>query len=212
MVSKRLLYVRMLLPLARLAWHYLDEEDVWVRLPHQVPLELLGGGCTKELGWYLRGETRIHPGSVDGICRWLRRCEYVHDQDLFNTADFWQHPTTFEQIRRGDCEDHALWAWRKLREIGLPAEFFVGRWLAEGEPAEGLHAWVVFQERGEEHLLECVSKERRGMAQPLHRVRNDYVPHFSVDGDLRLSMYGGFVQYLQRRSGRPKPPPAGPEA
>ena len=65
--------------------------------------------------------------SIDDIVAWLQSCEYVTDLDLFHERDFWQHPGTFERLRRGDCEDFALWAWRKLAEVGIDAEFCVGR-------------------------------------------------------------------------------------
>src|SRR5690348_3236184 len=64
--------------------------------------------------------------SVHGLCqrhcgdlRMAADCEYVRDP--VHERDFWQHPKTFEQLRKGDCEDHALWAWRKLTELGISA-------------------------------------------------------------------------------------------
>src|SRR5205085_1473130 len=66
--------------------------------------------------WYFEGQSAVTVGSVDDVCEWLLECEYVHDPELFHEPDFWQHPRTFERLRKGDCEDHALWAWRKLVE------------------------------------------------------------------------------------------------
>ena len=214
MISKRLLYLRMLLPLARLGWEYLESEDVWVRHPHRVPLQLLGSGCVRELSWFLEGETSVPIRSVADVCRWLRRCQYVHDEALFNERDFWQHPRTFEQIRRGDCEDHALWAWRKLRELGLPAEFMVGRWGGGDAGEGGMHAWVVFRESDTDYLLESVAKTRADILRPLSSVRSRYAPHFSVDAELTIHMYGGFFQFLQNRGKARRadvPPAAGTE-
>ena len=69
-----------------------------------------------------------------------------HRSSLFNEIDLWQHPSSFEELRRGDCEDFALWAWRKLAELGIDAEFFVGRILSVEEPdVDRQHAWVVFR-------------------------------------------------------------------
>jgi predicted transglutaminase-like cysteine proteinase len=41
----------------------------------------------------------------------------------FNRSHEREHPGAFERRRRGDCEDFALWAWRKLAEVGVDAEF-----------------------------------------------------------------------------------------
>jgi len=71
----------------------------------------------------LRGQSTVCVNDIAAICEWLADCEYVRDP--VHERDFWQHPKTFEQLRKGDCEDHALWAWRKLTELGIPAEFYV---------------------------------------------------------------------------------------
>jgi len=133
-------------------------------------------------------------------CDWLRACDYVEDETLFNEKDFWQHPRTFEQLRRGDCEDHALWAWRKLRELGIPAEFVKGR--CETAPGDsGLHAWVLFRDHaGVEHILESVTKaEEEAMLIPVSEARATYVPHCAVDHEFRTVAFAGYILEVQRR-------------
>ncbi len=39
----------------------------------------------------------------------------------------------FRGKRRGDCKDHALWAWRKLNELGIAAELVCGQSRADEE-------------------------------------------------------------------------------
>ncbi|HXW05204.1 MAG TPA: hypothetical protein VD833_08230 [Vicinamibacterales bacterium] len=97
--------------------------------------------------WYYEGQRTVQVGTVDDVCRWLAECQYLSDDELFNETDFWQHPRTFENLCKGDCEDHALWAWTKLVEFGHQAELFVGQ-LFEGasryggQPSPGSRAKV----------------------------------------------------------------------
>src|SRR5207253_2493195 len=105
----------------------------------------------------------------------------VSDVELFAEADFWQHPADFERLRRGDCEDFALWAWRKLAEIGIDAEFYVGRIVTDDEEVVRHHAWVVYRDGGTEYLLEPAAHDAQRMRRPLADVMDEYVPHFAVN-------------------------------
>jgi len=206
MIAKRLLYFRLTLPLARLASKYHEEDDVWAKIPIRPIAGLFGPGCTEELKWYFNGDSSVQTKSVAQICRWLRGCSYVSDEDLFQRDDFWQHPCTFEEVRRGDCEDHALWAWRKLLDLGLEPEFVVGE-CKEGWPLPvGMHAWIRFDFRGRDYILESVSKDRARMLLPFKLFRDTYTPHFSVDSELRTHMYGGFIHHLITRDHKGKRP------
>ena len=49
---------------------------------------------------------------------WLLGCVYARDRDLFRNPDYWQHPCNFEGLRKGDCEDFALWAWCATKAHG----------------------------------------------------------------------------------------------
>lgn len=87
-------------------------------------------------------------------------------QSAFHEADFWQHPRTFEHLRKGDCEDHALWAWRKLVEMGYRADLYVGEWPPDDD-SDGHHAWVVFERDDQRFVLEAIHKSLDVMVRPL---------------------------------------------
>jgi hypothetical protein len=161
-----------------------------------MPLHVFGRGSYKPFRWYFEGESQVRVTSIDEICKWLLECEYVHDPVLFNESDFWQHPRTFEQIRRGDCEDHAIWAWRKLVELGLEAELVCGEWKPPGDTAGG-HAWVRFRQNGEEFIFEAVSASRDGMVRPFADAKSEYVPHAGVDHTFQHYSYFGFLRTMK---------------
>ena len=199
MIRKVLRSFRLTIPYARLAWTYMDDEDVWARAPIRRADALFGAGCSQDLSWYLSGESTVEVKTVAQVCRWLRGCTYVADDELFQRTDFWQHPRTFEQIRRGDCDDHALWAWRKLIELGLEPEFVVGDCRDGAHSDHGMHAWVIFDQDGKRTLLESVAKRREKILLPFRIYRDSYIPHFSFDAKLNVSMYAGFAQHMLTR-------------
>ena len=196
----RLDRLRLVLPAIRLAWQYVDDRDAWQSLPHQVPMEMYGeGNLAEDFRCYLEGPSRVDVRSLRGLCAWLRRCKYASDMRLFGRRDYWQYPAGFEELRRGDCEDHALWAWRKLIELGHEAELMVGRQAANhaDDAGEGWHAWVVFSVSGERFLLEATSKSRAEIIRPLHEATSQYTPHASVDHRLQRHLYAGYLGWLQ---------------
>ena len=95
---------------------------------------MFGDGARHGFEWVFEGASAVDVSSVDDILEWLRGCRYETDESLFVESDFWQHPRTFEQFKRGDCEDFALWAWRKLVELGLDASLIIGRRIPPGGP------------------------------------------------------------------------------
>jgi len=142
-----------------------------------------GAGSRRPFAEYLNGESRVQVQSVEDICRWLQRCEYVRDSELFNQRDVWQLPREFEALRKGDCEDHALWAWRKLKELNIPAEFVVGRtqWGDNGNGIrQGTHAWITYRENGRTYILETTHKKQK-LIYPLEAIQERYHPWYSVD-------------------------------
>ena len=201
---------RLLRSVLRLANRLDDPEDPWQCVECDGPVELLGTGSVRELGWYFEGESTVPVSTFEEVCSFLLGCTYVRDDELFRVPDFWQHPLTFEQIRRGDCEDHALWAWRRLRELGYRAHLVTGS-CSRDEVDPGAHAWVIFHGEGGLYLLEPTTKSREAMVRPLDLMRQLYQPHFSVDESLKLFLYGGwYVAQLSRRRARGLPgPPAG---
>ena len=145
-------------------------ESPWQRVPMEVPVTAFGPGSATPFAQYFEDESRVEVGSIDDIV------------DQFHERDVWQQPSSFERRQRGDCEDFALWAWRKLSEIGVDAEFFVGRVTGGADPAvQRQHAWIVFRVDGDEVLFEPAARDRERMLQPLSVVKDAYVPHFSVD-------------------------------
>jgi hypothetical protein len=153
-----------------------------------------GPGSRKPFSWYFEGESAVVVGDIAAICEWLAGCQYTRDADLFRDPDYWQHPLTFEQLRKGDCEDHALWAWRKMVELGAKAHFYVGQWRQDPEHT-GFHAWVVFEKDGRPFLLDPVFKDVAKIVRPLDEARVEYVPHFSVDASFKMCARAGLLVY-----------------
>jgi Bacterial transglutaminase-like cysteine proteinase BTLCP len=201
--SKRTSRLKALWTGVRLGRAYLPSKDPWVSVDADIPLNLFGSGSVREFTWYFEGESAVPVRDVPGVCEWLRGCDYVDDARLFQVDDFWQHPCTFEQLRRGDCEDHALWAWRKLCELGIQAEFVCGRWIANVTSGANGHAWVVFHDTTGSYLLDPVIKEGNSMVRPLQEARSDYRPEVSVDQQFARKIYGGrFSSILELREER----------
>lgn len=169
--------------------------DPWDRIEVGFALRHLGSGARYDFGWYFEGESAVPVNSLHELRSWLRGCRYVRDEHLFHERDYWQHPRTFEQLRRGDCEDFALWAWRKLVELGHDADFVVGS--CTGEPPGHRHAWVIYREGGVEYLM-----EPGNWVRPLREVRAEYRPFFGVGPDRRRFTFAGYLLALQERTAR----------
>jgi hypothetical protein len=195
------LLARILAPVIDRVLPAIPVEDPWERLALRPAARAFGRGSTHDFGWYLEGESQVEAPSIDAVCEWLLGCEYVGDPELFHEPDFWQHPRTFERLRQGDCEDHALWAWRKLLELGVDAELFCGRWNVEERDA-GSHAWVVFRDESGEFVLEATARTRAEMVRPLAEVRAHYRPHACVNSRLRTEAFSGQILTMQEERAR----------
>lgn len=79
------------------------------------------------------------------------------------------HPTDFEQKRAGDCEDHALWAWRVLHELGHDVRLMLGQQGREG------HAWVQLYDEASSRIMETTAK----YSVPSD-IASQYVPRYSL--------------------------------
>jgi hypothetical protein len=125
---------------------------------------------------------------------WLRGCTY--EAVPIRIDDWSALPTDFESGRAGNCLDHALWAWRKLGELGYSAELVVGR---RGSDSLGSrHAWVVFEHAGTRHLVETAAKQPdTPMVYDLPEIGDEYWPEFGVDSAGRRFAYGGYLRTLQ---------------
>jgi hypothetical protein len=176
----------------------LPVRDPWTRLPLEAPLALYGDGARRGFDWYFEGESAATVTSFDELVHWLAECTYDTDRRLFHEDDFWQHPRTFEHLRRGDCEDFALWAWRKMVELGIDAELVIGRRVPPGS-ANSRHAWIVFREDAGEFLFEPVCRERERAVRPVSTARHEYIPEFGVASDRRRFFFAGYAYFLQNR-------------
>jgi hypothetical protein len=182
--------LRPLRPLRRLLLRTISVRDPWERLELESPLWAYGSGARLDFSEYLEGERTVTATSLDGVCSWLLGCAYESDQVLFHEPDFWQHPNTFERLRAGDCEDFAIWAWRKLVELEYDADLVLGYCLNDGALA-GRHAWVLLRENEVASLLEPVARERDRMVRPLSEVRDRYLPEFGVDRHAKRFTFDG---------------------
>jgi hypothetical protein len=188
-VIRRLLGT-VLSPVARLLMRLLPLEDPWERLDLSMNLRqhAYAAAGRRDPAWYFEGQSTITVGSLEDVSAWLATCGYASDEDLFREADFWQHPCTFEHMRKGDCEDFALWAWRKLVELEYDADLVTG-WELRGE--QGRHAWIVFRRDGEEYLFEPAWAKHPPCVWPLAEVRGFYIPEFGLGPDLRRFAFAG---------------------
>jgi hypothetical protein len=192
--SRALSLRRFLSPFLRLLAWLAGRDSVWERLTIRVPPSVFGPGSRRAFAAYFEGASGVPVRSIDDIVAWLQTCEYVTDLELFHQRDVWQHPGSFEDLRRGDCEDFALWAWRKLAEIGIDAEFFVGRVICDDRTGiDRQHAWVVYHIDGTAFLFEPAAASPTGMIRPLVEAMDAYVPHFAVNHRFETQAFAGCV-------------------
>ena len=166
--------------------------DPWVRLPYAPPLRAFGPGAPADFLVYFAGRSRVEATTPAAIAAWLMTCQYAGDQQLLGEPDAWQHPCAFEVVRSGDCEDYALWAWRKLVEAGYDATFVVG----EHHPTNGVagrHAWVVFRDQSQDHLLDGVYHTPQEIIRPC-ALATQYVPQVGVTATGRHFVFAGLYQ------------------
>lgn len=183
--------------LTRLARFFSPDADPWERLCIEVNHRVFGQASIHAFQRYLEGPSAHPPQSLEALCAWLRECRSADDTSLFRKDDHWQHPAEFERLRQGDCEDHALWAWRQLRHLGIPALFVTGLWRTTA------HAWILLQHQGAELLLETTAKEGP-MLLPVAVARSEYCPGVAVDHAIRTFVYQGY-QRFHRQAGPPPP-------
>jgi hypothetical protein len=198
---RRILYWT-LRPAWRLLLRVMPVDDPWQRVEYRVPVRRYGFGSSHDFSWYFEGQSLVDVRTLDELQDWLMGCEYVQDEELFHETDFWQHPRTFERLRRGDCEDHALWAWRKLLELGYDAELVSGRtlpWQPGVAEAERGHVWVVFRQDEEMFLLEAVSKKRDRVIRRLDDVKAHYRPEYGVDRQRQRFAFNGAIHTMRER-------------
>jgi hypothetical protein len=189
-------------PFWRLLLRTASTANPWERLQYRAPIDRFGLGSKHDFQWYLEGESLVTVKSLTELEDWLLECAYARDDDLFAEPDYWQHPRTFEHLRCGDCEDHAVWAWRKLLELGYDADLVSGRrlpWQPGVEGAERGHVWVIFRHEEVTYLLEAVAKTRERLVRPLAEVAAEYRPEFGVDKTCGRFAFNGVLLTMRER-------------
>jgi hypothetical protein len=179
--------------------------DPWEPLDVRMPLHHYGSGVQCDFPAYLADPSTVSARSLAEIQEWLLGCHYQTDKDQFG-RDHWQHASEFESRRVGDCDDHALWAWRKLIELGVDATLVVGWCLPITRPLSR-HAWVTFRDESGEYLFETATSSREEMLRPLAEARTHYRPEYGVDRHGRRFTYAGALLSLRAQLGIDPLPP-----
>jgi Bacterial transglutaminase-like cysteine proteinase BTLCP len=135
------------------------------------------------MGRYVSQPLNVKCKSIHEVRQFLRDCEYVSDKELFDKNEYWQPPEEFEQRKKGDCEDSALWTWRQLLQLGYDARFVGG---SCGRYGEG-HAWVEYFKDGKCFLVEPLFRKIGGTMPRLSTLR--YSPKVSVSWDGKTLRY-----------------------
>lgn len=140
-----------------------------------------------DLQSFLTDSTSLKLRTPTEVLLWLRNCRYEPDESRFGKRDHWQKPSEFEKAGRGDCEDHALWAWCQLHRMRVDARFVVG--LYRRPVRRTLHAWVTLPWQDGLFLLDGTGGNERNLLDE-ETARKLYLPLFSVDGKGRLYWHG----------------------
>lgn len=165
-----------------------SQQQIWRKKPAAVAYQRFGVGSLHQFDWYLGRQSTVSVKSIPEICEWLLDCKFIHDQALFAHPDMWQHPVDFEISRQGDCEDHALWAWRKCHDLGVEAEFVVGKMLL-GNGNWGDHTWVVLKDKKGSYTLETTAKKLELFHVMPVQARRHYRPYYGMDTKLHSFVY-----------------------
>lgn len=171
--------------------------NIWKWRFQNIPNKFFGHGCNHPFAHYISGESKVDIRNIDELCDWLLGCKYIPDYIKKGERDHWSHPDEFEYERSGDCEDFALWAWRKLKEMHFDADFTVGKWLHE-DGRIGTHAWVIVSHIDGDLILETTGRSKERMLKPLLAHRHEYIPFAAVDTELRKKVYLGIIAWLGR--------------
>jgi len=136
-----------------------------------------GTHSTYPFGRYFSHPLTVNCKDLDEVRQFLARCRAVSDKEQFGREEYFQPPDQFEQTRRGDCDDFALWTWRQLFDLGYETRFVVGTF---GIVPEG-HAWVAFRRDSDWYLVEPGFRFLASWFPRLTTTR--YEPKFSVTWD-----------------------------
>ncbi len=117
---------------------------------------------------YFNCQLKVRPQTLAEIECFLYNCRYLSDLVTRKQTDFWEPPDVFEERKTGDCEDHAIWAWRHLHELGYRSRLVLGN-------ANGYHAWVHIFRNKRVYLFEPTQKHN------WYPNPRSYTPHWSVE-------------------------------
>jgi len=138
---------------------------------------------TFPMGRYISQPLTFQCRTMPELRTFLIGCEYVSDKELFGKRDYWQPPEDFEKLKKGDCEDFALWTWRQLLGMGYEARFIGG---SRGRYGAG-HAWVEYIQDGRWFLLDPLYRRISESLPRLSTLR--YEPKLSVSWDGKALRY-----------------------
>jgi hypothetical protein len=117
---------------------------------------------------YFNRPLRRKPTTLHDLARFLSGCRYLSDRRSRSRDDYWEPPDEFEIRRKGDCDDHAVYAWRVLTDLGYATRLILGEFRGE------CHAWVHVAVHGRYYLIEPTWKHR-GWPSPA-----DFKPLWSI--------------------------------
>jgi hypothetical protein len=100
--------------------------DAYGRQVSQPFLRRKGPHPTFPMGRYVSQPLTVRCQTIRKVRTFLATCKYVSDKELFGKRDYWQPPEDFEERKKGNCEDFALWTWRQLLNMGYEARFIGG--------------------------------------------------------------------------------------
>ncbi|MGZ4816065.1 MAG: transglutaminase-like domain-containing protein [Terriglobales bacterium] len=156
---------------------YPDSYDAVGRGVFRPDLRRKGIKPTFPFGRYFSRPVTVKCESIADVRKFLATCRGVGDKEQFARDDYWQPPEEFEQRRKGDCDDYAMWTWRQLLSMGYNARFVMGR---AGRFGIG-HAWVTYEREGGYYLVEPTFWFLGERMPTLSTAR--YKPKFSVSWD-----------------------------
>jgi hypothetical protein len=191
----------LLRPLYRRFLRTVPIADPWEEISVALPLQHYADGLVDDFPVYLRGPSGVSVSSVEDICAWLAGCTYQSDREQFG-RQHWQHLIEFEQRRVGDCDDYALWAWRKLIELGFDARLVVG-WCLPIEDRGAGHVWVLYRNAGVAYIFDGTALPDR-MIRRFDEAKTEYRPEYAVNSRGERYSYAGAVLSLKELHGLPK--------
>lgn len=99
--------------------------------------------------------------------------KFIPDQKLFGKVDHWQTPEEFLNLKKGDCEDYALFSKRLLELKGIEA--YVVSIYGRGGYA---HTITVYKQNGHYNVINedrHYKYQKKTIEEALSKVRGDWI-------------------------------------